>query len=379
MTLTRVYVAETALSGSCLADTSSPPDLTQTAGLVCLVCRHFNSAHPLPSRPLVGPSLASSSEVKDTSLKKLGEHAEKSIAMAIRLDPSTLNVVISILGFFILAFGAISVKIKQTWYLGEALPAVVFGAMLGPMAARWLDARMWGMAIVGQVPAITLGMTRLVIGIQLVIAGFQLPAQFLRYRWKEMLICLLPVMTIMWLCTTACIMATVPKLTLLAALVIGSCVTCTDPILSQAVAKGPFSDKYVRRNLRELISAEAGANDGFGFPFLMLATYLIRHAESSELTAEIAQNEEVAESGAELVRRGLAVLLRRATEGEEEGIGRLGGGVGPALGNWGLETWLYAIAMSAVYGTVCGWGMMYVARFALKRYVLFLLRISAPY
>lgn len=297
--------------------------------------------------------------------------------MAIETETSTLNVVISILGFFILAFGFISIKIKQVWYLGEALPAVVFGAMLGPMAARWLDARMWGMAIIGQVPAITLGMTRLVIGIQLVIAGFQLPARFLQYRWKEMLICLLPVMTIMWLCTTACIIATVPKLTLLAALVIGSCVTCTDPILSQAVAKGPFSDKYVRRNLRELISAEAGANDGFGFPFLMLATYLIRHAESPELTAEIAENEEAAESGAELLRRGLD-LLRRATEGDEEGVGRLGGGVGQALANWGLETWLYAIVMSAVYGTVVGWGMMYVARYALKRYAQLLVCMSDP-
>jgi sodium/hydrogen antiporter len=68
--------------------------------------------------------------------------------MAIEPDPSTLNVVISILGFFILAYGAISVKIKNVWYLGEALPAVIFGALLGPMAARWLDARMWGMAIV---------------------------------------------------------------------------------------------------------------------------------------------------------------------------------------------------------------------------------------
>jgi sodium/hydrogen antiporter len=292
--------------------------------------------------------------------------------MAIHLDLSTLNVVISILGFFILAFGAISIKIKQTWYLGEALPAVVFGAMLGPMAARWLDARMWGMAIIGQVPAITLGMCRLVIGIQLVIAGFQLPARFLHYRWKEMLICLLPVMTIMWLCTTACIVATIPKLTLLAALVIGSCVTCTDPILSQAVAKGPFSDKYVRRNLRELISAEAGANDGFGFPFLMLATYLIRHSESSKLTAEIEANEETVDPKAEIVLRGIGLLLRRATEGEDNSIGRLGGGVTTALANWGLETWLYAIVMSAVYGTVCGWGMMYVARFALKRHVILL-------
>lgn len=41
------------------------------------------------------------------------------------------------------------------------------------------------------------------------------------------------------------------------------------------MAKGPFSDKYVRRDLREIISSEAGANDGFGFPFL-LYVYLIQ-------------------------------------------------------------------------------------------------------
>lgn len=138
----------------------------------------------------------------------------------------------------------------------------------------------------------------MVIGVQLVIAGYQLPAKYQLKRWKEMLLCLLPIMTLMWLCTTGCILATIPKLTLVttstnrpqrgrldtdtekvSALVIGSCVTCTDPILSQAIAKGPFADKYVARSLREIISSEAGANDGFGFPFLMLATYLIRYAD----------------------------------------------------------------------------------------------------
>lgn len=102
------------------------------------------------------------------------------------------------------------------------------------------------------------------IGVQLVIAGYQLPAKYQQLRWKEMALCLLPIMTIMWLCTTLCMLATVPKITLLAALVIGSCVTCTDPILSQAIAKGPFADKFVARPLREIISSEAGANDGFG-------------------------------------------------------------------------------------------------------------------
>lgn len=61
---------------------------------------------------------------------------------------------------------------------------------------------------------ISQGIARVVIGVQLVIAGFQLPAKYQQKTWMPMLICLIPVMTIMWLFTTGCILMTVPKLTL---------------------------------------------------------------------------------------------------------------------------------------------------------------------
>ncbi|KAF5553824.1 na(+) h(+) antiporter [Fusarium mexicanum] len=96
----------------------------------------------------------------------------------------------------------------------------------------------------------------------------------------------------------------------------------------RSVAKGPFADKYVARPLRELISAEAGAHDGFGFPFLMLATYLIQHAKNP-LAAAGAVTE-----GLSGVDAGHA-LMARAGE-----VGRLGGGVGVAMVNWFVETWL---------------------------------------
>lgn len=239
---------------------------------------------------------------------------------------------------------------------------------MGPIAINWLDSRKWGSAIIGQVPDITLGMTRVVIGIQLVMAGYQLPAQYTRYRWKEMIIILIVVMTFMWLCTAACMMALVPNITLLAGLAIGSLVTSTDPVLSQAVAKGPFADKFVRRNLREIISAEAGANDGFGFPFLMLATYLIRHAESPELDAELAAfADTTTNSAAERLKRGLVNLVARAGDSDSSDLGRLGGGVGIALKNWTLETWLYFVFMSIIYGAVVGAIMLYATRFASRR------------
>jgi NhaP-type Na+/H+ or K+/H+ antiporter len=193
------------------------------------------------------------------------------------------------------------------------------------------------------------------IGVQLVIAGYQLPAKYGLTRWKEMALCLLPIMTVMWLCTTACIMLTIPKVTFLAALVIGSCVTCTDPILSQAIAKGPFADKYVARPLREIISSEAGANDGFGFPFLMLATYLIQHAELPGGSNE---------AGAEAGKATAHALIARAGE-----VGRLGGGVGVALTQWFVETWMYTIVLSIAYGAVVGYGSCKIVRLALRWYV----------
>ncbi|PKS08547.1 hypothetical protein jhhlp_004933 [Lomentospora prolificans] len=261
------------------------------------------------------------------------------------LDVSELNAIIAIFGAFTILYGIISVKIKDAWFLGEALPAVVVGICLGPIAARFIDSEKWGSANPGQTGAITLGVMRVMIGIQLVIAGYQLPAKYQKTRWKDMLVVLLPVMTLMWLATTGCVMITIPKLTLLSALVIASCVTCTDPILSQAIAKGPFSDKFVARSLREIISSEAGANDGFGFPFLMFAVYLIRHSDGFVPSTTT-----------------MGTLERRAGD-----VSRQGGGAGVAMRHWFLETWLYLIVLSVVYGAAIGWASRVALKLSLKK------------
>ncbi|CAI4212324.1 unnamed protein product [Parascedosporium putredinis] len=195
-------------------------------------------------------------------------------------DVSELNTIIAIFGAFTVLYGIISVKIKDAWFLGEALPAVLLG----------------------------IGVMRVMIGIQLVMAGYQLPAKYQQTRWKDMIVLMLPVMTVMWLATTVCVLVTIPKLSLLAAMVIASCVTSTDPVLSQAVAKGPFSD----------------------------------NVPSSPVN--------------------VGVLFRRAGE-----VGRQGGGVGVAIGNWFLETWLYFIILSIIYGAAIGWGARIALKFSMKR------------
>lgn len=153
-------------------------------------------------------------------------------------------------------------------------------------------------------------------------------------------------MALMWLATSVCVLATIPKLTLLATLVIGACVTSTDPILSQAVAKGPFADKYVARPLREIISAEAGANDGFASPFLMLAVNLLRLTEN--------RRETITDGTQNLVERG-------------RGIGEDTRDVGIALGNWAIETLIYIVLLAIVYGVVVGYCARVGVRFSLSR------------
>ncbi|RMJ04646.1 hypothetical protein CDV36_014682 [Fusarium kuroshium] len=241
------------------------------------------------------------------------------------LDVSELNIVLAALGAFVILYGIISVKIRQSWYLGIALPAVAVGIILGPVAAKFIEANKWGAAQEGQTRSITLGVTRVMIGLQLVMAGYQLPARYCLTRWREMALCLLPIMTMMWICTTLCVVATVPKVTVLSALVIASCVTCTDPVLSQAIAKGPFADKFVARPLREIISAEAGANDGFGFPFLMLAVYIMRYTGGGRVEERANETE---------------VLLSKTKESDM--------GIGLALKEWLIETWLYMMLLSVV-------------------------------
>ncbi|MBE3046172.1 hypothetical protein IMZ48_27270 [Candidatus Bathyarchaeota archaeon] len=123
--------------------------------------------------------------------------------------------------------------------------------------------------------------------------------------------------------------------------------------MSQAIAKGPFADKFVAKPLRDIISSEAGANDGFGFPFLMLAVYLIRHADVPGAGEE---------AHGEVVARALELV------GRAEEVGRLGGGVGKAISEWFLETWLYIVLLSVVYGVVVGYGGGKAIKYCLRRY-----------
>lgn len=62
-------------------------------------------------------------------------------------------------------------------------------------------------------------------------------------------------------------------------MVIASAITPTDPVLANSITQGRFADKHVPVNVRNIIVAESGANDGLGYPFIYLALNLILYPD----------------------------------------------------------------------------------------------------
>ncbi|KAJ4307144.1 hypothetical protein N0V88_000522 [Collariella sp. IMI 366227] len=231
------------------------------------------------------------------------------------LVTTNFNIILSVLGGWISLFGLVSYLCKESFYLSEALISLLAGVGLSPHAANFIRPLDYALGSEENLNAITLAFSRLVLGVQLVLAGVQLPSRYLKKQWKPLTILVGPIMAAMWLATSLLVWALVPKLSFLHALVIGSCVTPTDPVLSAVIVKGKFADHNVPKELQKIIIAESGANDGLGYPFLFFALYLIKYT---------------------------------GAHGED-------GGARAAMGMWFGETWGYTILLSIVYGAVVGW------------------------
>lgn len=178
---------------------------------------------------------------------------------------------------------------------------MLIGIALGPIGARFLVPSEWG-----NVEDITHSVARLALGIQLFLCGVELPKRYLWEHRRSLLILLLPVMAFTWIICSIIIYLCFSDLPFGQAMIIGACITPTDPVLSNSIVKGKFADKYVPHKLRNLIIAEAGANDGFAFPYLFLALFLCKYA------------------------------------------------AGHAMAKWAVDTIVYEILLSIVYGAVIG-------------------------
>ncbi|PFH60524.1 hypothetical protein XA68_10804 [Ophiocordyceps unilateralis] len=242
----------------------------------------------------------------------------------IPLELSNYNVIVALLGGFISLFGLVSFLLKENFYLSEALISLLAGLAFGPLGANFIRPRAYsecnqsGVSDIeceDNLNSITLNFSRLVLAVQLVLAGVQLPSKYLWKELKPVLLLIGPGMICMWLATSLLVWGLAGTPSFLQALAVGACVTPTDPVLSAVIVKGKFADENIPKDLQNLIIAESGVNDGLGYPFLFLALYLIKYI----------------------------------------GSGSSSGGVREAIGLWFAITWAYTILLSIVFGAVVGW------------------------
>ena len=239
------------------------------------------------------------------------------------------NIVCATLGGFISLFGLVSYLCKERFYLSEALISTIAGVIFSPHATNLIRPLEYAGGSQNNLSLITLYFCRLVLGVQLVLAGVQLPSKYLFKEWKSLSLFLGPGMTVMWLSSSLLIFAMVPHLSFLHSLAVGACVTPTDPILSNSIVKGKFADKNIPQDLQKIIIAESGANDGLGYPFLFIALYLIKY-----------------------------------TGGNHAGLSH---GARFAMAQWFGETWGYTILLSVGYGAAVGWLAKHLLHWAEER------------
>lgn len=241
------------------------------------------------------------------------------------LQPTDFNIVCAVLGGFVSLFGLVSYFIKERLFLSEALIALLVGIGLGPHGANLIRPLDYASGSPERVDAITLAFTRLVLGVQLVLAGVQLPKMYLFHQRRSLGVLLGPAMLLKWGVSSVLVRLLVPGAGWITALATAACITPTDPILANNIVKGQFADAHIPPRLQQLITAESGANDGLGYPFLFAALHTLKYVA----------------------------------------IGP--GGARAAAAQWLGETVCYVVLLSVVYGAAVGWMAKELLHFAEKR------------
>ncbi|KAF8327891.1 Cation/H+ exchanger [Cantharellus anzutake] len=189
-------------------------------------------------------------------------------------DVNPTHLAYTCIGGFVVIFSMFSNLAKEKLYIGEVIPATLFGIIVGPSGASIFTPRSWGNVSGKAANDITLEVTRVVLACGVFAIGAELPRGYMIRHWKSLVYTVVPVMAWGWFISAGLIVALFPELTYQSALVISACLTPTDPILAAAVVGGRYSEKNVPSHLRHLLAAESAANDGLAYPFLWLPLYL---------------------------------------------------------------------------------------------------------
>ena len=182
---------------------------------------------------------------------------------------SELNWALATVGGLLLVLGVTTGLVKGRLYVSEPLLALLFGVVIGPAVIGLLDLANWGdqFLILEEVARLTLAVT--LIGVAL-----RLPEGYILRHWRSLAVLLGVLMPLMWL-VSGLLTYLILGVPFLVALLVGAIVTPTDPVVASSIATGRLAERSLPENVRNVLSAESGANDGLAYLIVLLPILLL--------------------------------------------------------------------------------------------------------
>ncbi len=192
----------------------------------------------------------------------------------------TLDVLLVGVGLLGVLVAALSARIRQL-PVSEPLLALLVGVLLGPQVADVLP-----------LPPITSShatvheATRVLLAISVTGVALRYPFRSVRARVGPVVLLLAVAMPAMAL-VSAGLAAGILGLSLSAALLLGTAICPTDPVLASSVVTGESAEEDLPARDRQVLSLESGANDGLALPFVLAAIAVAGPMTAGEAVGEM--------------------------------------------------------------------------------------------
>jgi NhaP-type Na+/H+ or K+/H+ antiporter len=163
-------------------------------------------------------------------------------------------------------------KIMKRWLLSELVVSICVGMLVGVFPGyvyELININNWIPGV--DATAILEEVARLSLSVQLVATAIQLPPMYIFRAYKP----LFGVIGIVLLATfftggLLCWGLLFSHFSFVEALLVGALQCSTDPVIAASVVAGNFARKKLSTDLRLLLSAESGINDGIAYPVVMI-------------------------------------------------------------------------------------------------------------
>jgi sodium/hydrogen antiporter len=190
-----------------------------------------------------------------------------------------LQLVLVTVGGLVLFLGVWSNFLRRRTFVPEPFVALLLGVLLGPSVLGWLDPGTWG-----DERLILKEAARLTLAVALMAIALRLPPKYLRRHGRALIVMIVLVMPLMWLASSLLVYA-ILGFSLWVALLVGAVLTPTDPIVTTTIMVGDFAEERLPSRIRDLLSMEAGANDGLAYPLLVLPVLMLSLPADEALSA----------------------------------------------------------------------------------------------